>query len=84
MKVFKVYVETENGIEVFNVLANSRRGLKLPEDVNGELIKVNEITKDFKNEIETSINNIETLITDNESDIDVTNIKTVLATINLL
>lgn len=84
MKVFKVYVETENGIEVFNVLANSRRGLKLPEDVNSDLIKVKEITEDFKNELETSINNIETLIADNESDIDVTNIKTVLATINLL
>ena len=71
-------------LKFFNVLAKSRRGLKLPEDVNGDLIKVKEITEDFKNELETSINNIETLIADNESDIDVINIKTVLATINLL
>ena len=61
MKVFKIYYENENGVETTKVLAKSRRSLTLPFDAAYNVIKIVDITEDFKckvkNDIETIIEN---------------------------
>lgn len=57
LKAFKVYIETEKGINVELIFAKSRRGLKLPDDVqgNGEILKVKDVTKEIKEDIRTLV-----------------------------
>ena len=58
MKVFKVYYETENGVEVSKVLAKSRRSLELPVRNTDLVIKIVDITEEFKNKLKSDINTI--------------------------
>ena len=58
MKVFKVYYETENGVEIEKVLTKSRRSLKLPVDNTDNVIKIVDITEDFKNKLKSDIETI--------------------------
>lgn len=58
MKVFKIYYETENGVEVSKVLAKSRRSLKLPVESTDLVIKIVDITEDFKNKLKSDIETI--------------------------
>ena len=58
MKVFKIYYENENGVETTKVLAKSRRSLKLPFDVAYNVIKIVDITEDFKNKLKSDIETI--------------------------
>ena len=58
MKVFKIYYENENGVETTKVLAKSRRSLKLPIENTDSLIKIVDITEDFKNMLKIDIETI--------------------------
>lgn len=59
MKVFKIYYENVSGVETTKVLAKSRRSLKLPFDNTDNVIKIVDITEDFKIELK---NDVETII----------------------
>ena len=54
MKVFKIYYETENGVEITRVLAKSRRSLTLPVETNA-VIKIVDITEEFTNELKGAV-----------------------------
>lgn len=54
MKVFKIYYETENGVETTRVLAKSRRSLTLPVETNA-VIKIVDITEEFTNELKGDV-----------------------------
>lgn len=58
MKVFKIYYEAENGVVIKKVLAKSRRSLKLPVDNTDNVIKIVDITEDFKNKLKSDIETI--------------------------
>ena len=58
MKVFKIYYETENGVVIKKVLAKSRRSLTLPVDNTDLVIKIVDITEDFKNKLKSDIETI--------------------------
>ena len=58
MKVFKIYYETENSVETTKVLAKSRRSLTLPVDNTDNVIKIVDITEDFKNKLKSDIETI--------------------------
>lgn len=58
MKVYKIYYETENGIEVFKAFAKSRRSLKLPLENTDNVIKISDITEEFKNKLKSDIETI--------------------------
>ena len=54
MKVFKIYYETENGVEITRVLAKSRRSLTLPVEINA-VIKIVDITEEFKHKLKANV-----------------------------
>lgn len=54
MKVFRIYYETENGIEITSVLAKSRRSLALPVETKA-VIKIVDITEEFINELKGDV-----------------------------
>lgn len=58
MKVFKIYYETENGVEIKITLAKSRRSLKLPLENNDNVIKISDITEEFKHKLKSDIETI--------------------------
>lgn len=58
MKVYKIYYETENGVEVSKAFAKSRRSLKLPLDKTDNVIKISDITEEFKNKLKSDIETI--------------------------
>lgn len=58
MKVFKIYYETENGVEIKKVLAKSRRSLSIPVEITDLVIKIVDITEDFKNKLKSDIETI--------------------------
>lgn len=64
MKVYKIYYETENGIEVFKAFAKSRRSLKLPLENTDNVIKISDITEEFKNNLKVDIETIATKLSD--------------------
>lgn len=55
MKVFKIYFETENGVEITKVIAKSRRSLKLPVKNTDAVIKIVDITEEFTNKLKGDI-----------------------------
>lgn len=63
MKVYKIYYETENGVEITRVLAKSRRSLTLPVEKN-EVIKIVDVTEEFKNNLKVDIETIATKLSD--------------------
>lgn len=63
MKVFKIYYETENGVEITRALAKSRRSLTLPVEKNA-VIKIVDITEEFKNNLKVDIKTITTELSD--------------------
>ena len=79
MKVFKIYYETENGVEIKKVLAKSRRSLTLPVEITDIVIKIVDITEDFKNKLKSDI---ETII-ENTSEENVQDIILALTSIEL-
>lgn len=79
MKVFKIYYETENGVEVSKVLAKSRRSLELPVMNTDLIIKIVDITEEFKNKVKSDINTI----IDNTSEETVQDIILVLKAVEL-
>ena len=58
MKAFKIYYETENGVEIKITLAKSRRSLKLPLENNDNVIKISDITEELKNKLKSDIETI--------------------------
>lgn len=54
MKVFRIYYETENGVEITRVLAKSRRSLTLPVETKA-VIKIVDITDEFTNELKGDV-----------------------------
>lgn len=58
MKVFKIYYETENGVETKITLAKSRRSLKLPVVNTDLVIKIVDITEEFKNKVKGDLETI--------------------------
>lgn len=58
MKVFKIYYDTENGVEIKKVLAKSRRSLTLPIEITDLVIKIVDITEDFKKKLKSDIETI--------------------------
>lgn len=58
MKAFKIYYETENGVEIKITLAKSRRSLKLPLENNDNVIKISDITEEFKTKLKSDIETI--------------------------
>lgn len=58
MKVFKIYYENVSGVETTKVLAKSRRSLKLPFDNTDSVIKIVDITEDFKIKLKSDIETI--------------------------
>lgn len=58
MKVYKIYYETENGLEVFKAFAKSRRSLKLPLENTDNVIKISDITEEFKNKVKSDLETI--------------------------
>lgn len=58
MKAFRIYYETENGVEIKITLAKSRRSLKLPVVNTDRVIKIVDITEEFKNNVRCDIENI--------------------------
>lgn len=58
MKVFKIYYETENGVEIKITLAKSRRSLKLPVVNTDLVIKIVDITEEFKNKVKGDLETI--------------------------
>lgn len=63
MKVFRIYYETENGVEITRVLAKSRRSLTLPVEKNA-VIKIVDITEEFKNNLKVDIETIAAKLSD--------------------
>lgn len=63
MKVFRIYYETENGVEITRALAKSRRSLTLPVEKNA-VIKIVDITEEFKNNLKVDIKTITTELSD--------------------
>ena len=58
MKAFKIYYETENGVEIKITLAKSRRSLKLPLEKSDNVIKISDITEEFKTKLKSDIETI--------------------------
>jgi hypothetical protein len=58
MKVFKIYYETENGVEIKITLEKSRRSLKLPVTNTDLVIKIVDITEEFKNKVKGDLETI--------------------------
>ena len=79
MKVFKIYYETEKGVEVSKVLAKSRRSLELPVKNTDLVIKIVDITEEFKNKVKSDINTI----IDNTSEETVQDLVSVLKAVEL-
>ena len=79
MKVFKIYYESENGVEVSKVFAKSRRSLELPVRNTDLVIKIVDITEEFKNKLKSDINTI----IDNTSEETVKDIISVLTAVEL-
>lgn len=79
MKVYKIYYETENGVETFKAFAKSRRSLKLPLEITDNVIKISDITEEFKNKLKSDI---ETII-EKTSEETVQDIVSILAVVDL-
>lgn len=80
MKIFKVYYENGDNVTVENVVANSRRSLKLPCDRN-DVVKVVDITESFINQLKFDLNDIRIKIGENSILLD--NLKLVLKAVEL-
>ena len=80
MKVFKIYYETENGAEIKITLAKSRRSLKLPVVNTDLVIKIVDITEEFKNKVK---GDIETIVEKTSDEIIVQDIISVLKAVEL-
>ena len=79
MKAFKIYYETENGVETTMVLAKSRRSLELP--VKAEtVIKIKDITDNFKEKLKCDL---ETIVEKTNDEIIVSDIISVLKAVEL-
>ena len=51
LKVFKIYIETETGVESKLIFAKTRRSVKVPTDIKGEILKIKEVTDEVKKEV---------------------------------
>ena len=80
MKIFKVYYENGDNVTVENVVANSRRSLKLPCDRNN-VVKVVDITESFINQLKFDLYDIRIKIGENSILLD--NIELVLKAVEL-
>lgn len=58
MKAFKIYYETEKSVETTKVLAKSRRSLTIPIENTNNIIKIVDITEDFKKKLKSDIETI--------------------------
>lgn len=80
MKVFKIYYETENGVEIKNTLAMSRRSLQLPVKNKDLVIKIVDITEEFKNKVK---GDIETIVDKTSDETIIKDIVSVLKAVEL-
>lgn len=51
LKAFKIYIETETGVESKLIFAKTRRSVKIPNEINGEILKIKEVTDEVKKEV---------------------------------
>lgn len=51
LKAFKIYIETETGVESKLIFAKTRRSVKVPNDTKGEILKIKEVTDEVKKEV---------------------------------
>ena len=51
LKAFKIYIETETGVESKLIFAKTRRSVKVPNDIKGEILKIKEVTDEVKKEV---------------------------------
>lgn len=47
----KIYIVTETGIETKLICAKTRRSVKVPTDIKGEILKIMEVTDEVKKEV---------------------------------
>lgn len=80
MKAFRIYYETENGVEIKITLAKSRRSLKLPLEKTDNVIKISDITEEFKNNVK---GDLETIVEKTGDETIVKDIVSVLVAVDL-
>lgn len=80
MKVFRIYYETENGVEIKITLAKSRRSLKLPVKNTDLVIKIVDITEEFKNKVK---GDLETIVEKTSDETIVKDIVSILKAVEL-
>nr|DAP77275.1 MAG TPA: hypothetical protein [Bacteriophage sp.] len=51
LKAFKIYIETETGVESKLIFAKTRRSVKVPADIKGEILKIKEVTDEVKKDV---------------------------------
>ena len=51
LKAFKIYIETETGVESKLIFAKTRRSVKVTSNIKGEILKIKEVTDEVKKEV---------------------------------
>lgn len=51
LKAFKIYIVTETGVDIKLIFAKTRRSVKVPADIKGEILKIMEVTDKVKKEV---------------------------------